>query len=315
MSTLISMLVGSKLSTKNLVEKSIQSVLSNIGVSDFLLVVGISSHIGQDIIDCVDKFKVENSNIVVDTEHCASYAQFTNHVFLKHGAGTNWFISMHDDVELKTKNIVSSIEKSIEPFIDKVGWISLTDMDYLCGHWAPPTRPGFHSDLIYEKAWERRKMHQYHLLEENYWEKGSGYEYFCSLNYDFPHSIVKCHTPFSHFIMIETEKLRRIGLCEDWSEVSLLIDEDWGLSALKIGLFNIWIPQIKYVHNRTIDGTRAYPIIKAKGKSVHNSFIKKWGFNSGLFNKETLSSIKQMYGNTNIIWSFDKRSYDWEYMK
>jgi hypothetical protein len=116
--------------------------------------------------------------------------------------------------------------------------------------------------------------------------------------------------------MIEAEKLRkRIGLCENWSVVSLLIDEDWGLSALKQGLFNIWIPHIKYQHCRIQNGTRAYPIIKTNGNQVLASFTKKWGYDSRSFSKETLNSIKRKYGNTNITWSFDRRSYDWEYMK
>jgi len=306
MRTLISMLIGSKFSTKELVEKSIQSILLNIGTTDFLLVVGIASHIDQQVVNSIPI----NANVKVERLYCSSFAEFTNHVFSKYGAGTKWFIVSHDDIQLETPNLVSAVESSTSSFLDKIGWISFTDTDYLNGHWAPCTRPGYHSDFLYESAWEKRKLHQFHSLEDNYWEKGSEYQ-AC----DYPRSAVKCHAPFSHFIMIEAEKLRRIGLCENWSEVSLLIDEDWGLSALKQGLFNIWIPHIKYRHCRIQNGTRAQPIINSKGKQVIASFAKKWGFHPKLPNRETETKIKQLYGNTNIIWSFDKKSFDWEYLK
>ena len=313
MSTLISMLVGSRLAKKSLVGASIRSILSNVGTTDFLLVVGISSHISQDIIDCVTKLK--NSNIKVISDHCGSYADFNNHILLKYGTGTKWFLSVHDDVEIKTKDFVGAVECSTQPFLSKVGWITFTDVDYLNGHWAPCTRGGYHIDVVFKKSLERRKVHHFHNLEEGYWWKGSGHEYFSHLKYDFPRSAVRCHTPFSHCVMIETEKLRRLGPCENWSEVSLLTDEDWGLTALKQGMVNIWLPHIEYLHTRSDPNvTRAHPIIYEKGKQVVAAFVKKWGFTSKPLNIEDINKIKRMFAGTNIPWSCDRRSYDWEYM-
>ncbi|TES93761.1 MAG: hypothetical protein E3J90_14035 [Promethearchaeota archaeon] len=313
MSVLISMLVGSKLSTKSLVERSISSILLNIGTDDFLLVVGISSFIGSEIRKSIESMKSMNNNIVVVTDYCSSFAEFHNYVFLKYGSESKWVIIAHDDIELKTKNLINKIEDSVKDFTD-IGWISFTDDGYLQeGHWTPSTREGFHYDFLYENAWERRKLFQFHSLEEDYWKVGKGISYFSGLNYDFPTSIVKCHAPYSHFIAIESEKLRRIGLCEVWSSVSLLIDEDWGLSALREGLINVWIPDIIYAHVRETGGTRAWPIIVREGKQTHELFAKKWGFPHPPA-KDGLEKIKSMYGNTNIVWSFDKKSFDWEYL-
>lgn len=317
MSIVISMLIGSKLSTKDWVEKCIRSIVFNIGTTDFLLVLGISSHIGPDIVNCVKHLSLTNSKIIVTTDHCSTYAKFHNHVFLKYGPGSKWFLLSHDDIQLETKGLVHLVEQSVQSVLDKVGWITFTDTDYLNGHWAPSVCGGFHNDFLYENAWLRRKLHQFHLLDENYWKKGAGRSYLTTLAYDFPHSAVKCHGPMSHFFMIETKKLKEIGLCEDWSEVSLLIDEDWALAALKKGLFNVWIPQIKYLHCRGKNehGTRAWPIILKKAKQVADLWEKKWGFRFKDISKETANKIKRMYGNTNIVWSMDKMSYDWEYLK
>ncbi len=313
MSVLIGMLVGSKLSTKDLVERSISSILSNIGTDDFLLVIGISAFINLEIRKFIESIKLIHSNIILITDYCSSFAEFHNYVFLKYGSKSKWVIIAHDDIELKTKNLINKMEDSVKGFSD-IGWISFTDNGYLQGHWQPSTREGFHYDYLYKDAWERRKLFQFHSLEENYWEKGKGVSYYSNLNYDFPNSIVKCHAPYSHFIVIESEKLKRIGLCEDWSSVSLLIDEDWGLSALREGLINVWIPDIVYTHVRETGGTRAWPIIVKEGKRAHELFTKKWSF-SHPPTKDDLKRIKKIYGNTNIVWSFDKESFDWEYLK
>lgn len=330
MSTVISMLIGSKLSTKDLVTKSVCSIIKNFGNNDFLLVIGIASHVTLDIVIWIDAVQHKNSNVVVitDTDYCSSYARFQNHVFLKYGPGSKWFILSHDDIELQTPNLIGHVEASVGPLLDKVGWISFTDTDYLNGHWAPSIGGGYHDDFLYENAWLTRKLHQFHLLQENYWEKHhegevEKHKYFSSLAYDFPtqvvgsipYSVVKCHGPLSHFFMIETEKLKKIGLCEDWSEVSLLIDEDWALEALKEDLFNVWIPRIKYQHCRVQDGTRAWPLLVSRGQQVRDSWAKKWGYQFTDRSKETANRIKKMYGHTNITWSMDKQSFDWEYLQ
>jgi len=319
MSTVISMMVGSKLSTKDLVTKSIHSIVSNIGTDDFLLVVGIASHIEPEVADWVKAVALKNDHVVIVTDHCSTFAMFTNHVFLKYGPGSKWFLISHDDIQLETKNLISEVEKSINFFSDKVGWIAFTDTDYLNGHWAPSVCGGFHDDYVYGKAWQKRKLHQFHSLEDNYWEKGKNLN---SLSYDFPRKPVRCHGPMSHLFMMETEKLRKVGLCEDWSVVSLLIDEDWAIEALKTGLWNIWIPHIKYLHCRgkNIYGTRAWPIIHARGKQVADLWEKKWGYrfaalNKDITNKEQISKIKHLYGNTNITWSMGRNSFDWDYLE
>ena len=47
---------------------------------------------------------------------------------------------------------------------------------------------------------------------------------------------------------------------------------------------------------------------------IINLFFEKWGFHLGV-SAEELVFIKKKYKNTNILWSIDRRSYDWDYIK
>ncbi|MFC2066732.1 glycosyltransferase family 2 protein, partial [Chloroflexota bacterium] len=140
-------------------------------------------------------------------------------------------------------------------------------------------------------------------------------EYYQSLPYDFPSGPVKCHAPFNHFVLIEMDKLKRIGKCENWGTYNaLLVDEDWGLRGLQIGLSNVWIPSVEYVHHRLGGGTRSWEQIVKDQERVHRLFFEKWGFHSE-GRVEELDFMKKKYKNTNIVWSMGRRSYDWDYIK
>lgn len=293
MSVVISMLVGSKFSNWALVKNSIETIRKNIGISDYLLVIGVARYISEVLFYRIKALVNLDKRIIVIEEHCETFATFTNHVIQNYSINSKWFIVAHDDIKLKTKNFIPTVEETLSSLKEDIGWISFTDDDYLNGNWAPSTRPGYHIDFLNENAWGKRKMFQFHNLE-----------------LDFPTAPVKCHAPFSHFIMIESEKLKQIGLCENWSVVSLLIDEDWGLSAMKEGLANIWIPSIVYTHCRSV-GTRAGHIIKEQGTKVAGFFYKKWGFNHRPKATE-IGKIKKLHKE--IVWSSTRRSFEWEYV-
>ena len=310
MSLVISMLVGSKLSTKTLVKKSISSILENIGTTNFRLVIGVAPYINRKILLMIRRIRQQNHNrIIITQKHCETFAKFTNFVFDKYGITANWFMISHDDIELKTKNFIPIVKKKIKDFKTDIGWISFTDDDYLNRHWAPSTRPGYHYDFLMENAWNNHQMFQFHTLKKDWMNNGQLFN-----EIDLPSKPVICHAPFSHFVMIETKKLKVIGPCEDWSEVSLLIDEDWGLSAMKKELSNIWIPDIVYTHRRVF-GTRAWPIIVKRQKECLKKFMEKWKISLCPATAGHLSNIIREYGNTNIVWSIGKRSYEWEYVE
>jgi hypothetical protein len=111
------------------------------------------------------------------------------------------------------------------------------------------------------------------------------------------------------------DKLEKIGKCENWETYNaLLVDEDWGLRALQLGLNNVWIPDIEYVHYRPGGGTRSGKQIAKDQKRVHKLFFEKWGFHL-VEGVEELDFIKEKYKNTNIPWSIDRNSYEWDYIR
>ena len=296
------MLIGSKKSSVHLVRRSIASILKNIGTTNIRLVIGVAKYVDISILKMVAQLQkdVGKDKIIIDRNHCDTFAAFTNYVIVKYTEDAKWFLISHDDIELKTEYFIGKVVKEIRHLKENIGWISFTDDDYLNGHRVPSTRPGFHSDYVEANGF-MRNLFQLH---------NGG-----KLKYDFPTGPVRCHAPFSHFILIETKKLKQLGLCEDWSVVSLLIDEDWGLTAMLKGMVNIWIPNIIYNHSRPGGKTRAGPVIKKVGVKVGNTFFfKKWGFSPEWPIRRIVKVVEKKYCNTNIAWSIGRKSFDWDYM-
>lgn len=317
MSVFIAMLVGSEKSTLDLVKTSVESIIRNVGNQTYKLLIGVAPHIPPGIKDFLLRFSQGHiGSVDVIWSYGGTFAQFMNlAASMAHADGYDWFIESHDDVEILTPDFVGYAQGVVDKSTCPVGWISFLDKDYLNAQWAPSIREGFALDAIKENAWSRKKTHQFHNLPENWWSFNNTRQYLESLPYDIPNGPVKCHAPFSHFIMIRTSTLvNQIGSCPDWSPTSLLIDEDRGLKALACGLFNIWIPQIEYIHRRP-GGTRAWELIRMYGPTAHSAFKSKWGFDhKSIYSDSEISEISRRYSGTNVCWSVGKRTYDWEYI-
>jgi len=323
--------VASPKSTLKLVRTTFESILKNLGTEGYQMIIYIGKDIDYEIKDYINVLKSNGyDRIVLLQNEEMTWAQVVNKA-IDLSSEYKYFLISHDDVELITENFFPKVEEAMSKITESVGWVSFTDEDYLSGNFAPSTREGFHKDILEENAWPKRKLFQFHNLPDNWWDPswisrkfGNRFEflknklpreYFESLNYDIPKAPVKCHSPFSHFILIEMEKLKQIGNCEEWNDFSLLVDEDWGLEALRNNFQNIWIPHIKYLHNRTSGGTRAWgQIVEDKSESARK-FKEKWGFNIGNNSKEELDFIKEKYKNNLIPWSIGKNSYDWDYIQ
>lgn len=344
MKVAIAIKIGSPETTLELVQTTIKSIMTNIGTDDYKIIINMSPFINKSIKDYIRYLQEEKGNLIdlMPTKDVNMYwADFINEA-IDRAEGCEYFIKSHDDIDLLTPNFISIVEDKLKHITEPVGWVSFTDKDYLNGNWAPSTRVGWHKDYLFEDAWSKRTMFQFHNLPDN-WFKSSflrnciykleikirglfklkacaspkhSKEYYADLPYDMPIAPVKCHSPFNHFVLISMEKLKEIGKCENWKTYNaLLVDEDWGLRALQLGLNNIWIPDIDYVHCRPDHGgTRSWDDIVADKERVHKLFSKKWDFNYPSTIEE-LDFIKEKYKNTNIVWSFDKNSYDWEYIK
>ena len=133
---------------------------------------------------------------------------------------------------------------------------------------------------------------------------------------DLPKKTVKVHAPLSHFVLIKFSVLKQIGKAIDWGTKNhLLLDEDWGLSALELNYPNIWIPDIEYHHVRLQNaggGTRSSPEISKENIRVNKLFYEKWGFHQ-VPSFEELKILREKHKDNLIPWSSYRNSYDWDY--
>ncbi len=218
---------------------------------------------------------------------------------------TRYIVVAHDDLVIKTKNFFNTSMNLIKGKEDKIGWITFTCDHYyrnLGKPWSVSARIGFAKDKRkWPYAFECHKFTKAHMKQSQ--------KYLHLL--DMPQSgrLVKIHAPYSCFNMVSVESMKTIGPCEDWTLYTMLIDEDWGLSALKKNLQNIWIPDICYNHPIKEHAHRFL-------KEGHVGFIKKWGFdhsgNSPSPGK--IEELKKEYKDTLIPWSAYYNSYEWQYL-
>ena len=341
MSLAIAIEIGSPQSQLERVETTITSIMRNIGTDEYKLIIATTPYINEQIKGYIHTLKREKGKLIdLMPEENYYWADFINEA-IDRARDCKYFIKSHDDIELLTPDFLPRVEEVLRNSREPVGWVSFTDKDYLNGHWSPSTRPGFHKDYMLEDGWSRRRLFQFHSLPEDWWRPSlikyyafiterivrhrlrlkppympvCSREYYASLPYDFPTAAVKCHAPFNHFVLIDMDKLQEIGKCERWQTYNaLLVDEDWGLRALQLGLSNIWIPDIEYIHYRPGGGTRSWDQISIDQERVHQLFFEKWGFHSG-GRVEELAFIREKYRHTNIPWSIDRMSYEWDYLR
>jgi hypothetical protein len=322
----IAIRIGSSTSELEVVKNTIESIRNNIGECNYRFIISLDPRIKEEIKKYIktqekhfpDKFKLlPEENIF--------WAEFINKA-IKLADGYEYFIKAHDDIVLLTPNFFPIVKKMLDNSKEKIAWISFDESGYLDGHWSPPTRPGFYKDFLQEDAWNKRKMFQFHNLPDNWWRRSFLREIpyllqqkingitskikISLIKYpeikmigenrkllDFPKGPVKSHAPWNSFVLIKKSVLDEIGLCENWQTYNaLLADEDWGLRALKLKYWNIWIPSIKYSHVRPREGgDRSQIQIKNDSREIDR--------------------IKIQHNDNYIPWSIGRYSYDWDYLK
>ena len=232
-----------------------------------------------------------------------SWAVDFNDFFAKHKNDSKWLLISHDDVIYITEDYFVSLVGAVEKHIDSIGWITSTSEYYYKHEKKLVTdtfRAGFYKD---NDQWGA--MFQLHTRDLE--------------NPDYPDRPVKIHGPMSAVMLTTMQSMKKIGPCEDWTRYTMLIDEDWSLSALKNNLWNVWVPNVYHLHpNRR--GFR-----KANNRwetEAHTGLIEKWGFDTGDAKTEgykqgvsiPIEELREKYKGTNIPWSSYYNSYEWEYL-
>ncbi|MBF0216058.1 MAG: hypothetical protein HQL30_03575 [Candidatus Omnitrophica bacterium] len=339
---IIAIRVGSPGSSVKLVGRAFDSFRRNIGACDWRVLISLGLNIDPAVSRFVKRYvSIHSGNFRVFQEKNVSWASFINAAIREAGA-CRYFVKSHDDIELLTGDFYGKVSGYLERLGREVGWVSFTDTGWKYGDFSPSVRSGYHIDHRQENGWDRRKLFQFHVFPENWWKRGplaDTFYHFCNYSLrkltgktlpypkpvgrirglvaDMPAGIVRCHAPFNHFVLIRMETLNKIGDCDDWGTGNaLLVDEDWGLRALRLNFPNIWVPDIEYFHfrgNKAGGNTRSWDIIKEDIDKVEGFFLEKWGFHSEPTDEE-LEIVREKFKNTLIPWSMTRRSYDWDYL-
>jgi len=113
--------------------------------------------------------------------------------------------------------------------------------------------------------------------------------------------------------------MKKIGPCAEWTEYTILIDNDWGLEALRQNLFNVWIPDIIYTHPNPKYNQMRKPGTDLRFEGIaHQKFYEKWGFylpRGQQLSDEAIEFVREKYKDTNIPLTSFKNTYDWDYLQ
>jgi hypothetical protein len=255
----------------------------------------------REILNISEKFNFRDKILEIET-NTNSWSVNFNNFYSKFGEYCEYILSSHDDIKVRTFDFFNITMNEISGFEDEIGWIGYTsDNHYTKLNSIVPqsAREIFLKDRKnWPKIFELNKMGNY--FDENI------------LNY--PKRACKVPGIFSHFNLIKSENLKKIGLCKQWGNYTLLIDEDWSLRTLVKNMWTIWVPSVFYDHPLRYY-ERKIPGIQDNGYT-NGYFYEDWGFNyQNEVTDEIIKKVCDKFPNTNISYFNDKNSFDYQYLK
>lgn len=256
-----------------------------------------------------DKMKIPEEKIVEVVVSEQSWAKDYNIFLDKYKDKTEWILISHDDLEMRTKNFFDIVLNLTKDKKDDIGWITFTS-DYYYAIAGNPVRQSTREG----PSLDRNKVpcvfecHNYNL---NYY--GHTKNHLNLIDLPEPNKLTKVWAIMTPIMLITSKSMKKIGYCEDWTKYTLLIDEDWGLEALKNNLWNIWISNIFYTHPLRLNLRKEKGHTNIFADQARESFNKKWGFDH-LYTEESIKMLREKYKDTNIPFFTFLNSYDWRYL-
>ena len=248
-----------------------------------------------------------------NTPNQKTWAEDFNLFLKEHGETSEWLLISHDDVLYVTDDY---FKKMIEPVVDiqdSIGWMVSTNEQYYknmiddnCN--IISSSNGNYCRLVFDHL--RPGNHPDHDKYPLMFHLHNG-----AVNY--PEKPVLIHGPQSPVMLIPMKSMITIGECENWSEYTMMVDEDWSLRALQNNLRNVWIPSVHHLHPLRPEEIKA----GHRGVDVcHANFKEKWGFDTGNDDDPygcsiPVDELREKYKGTLIPWSTYRNSYDWEYVE
>ncbi len=290
---------GENVNYKN-VQDTLVSISKNIN-TNFSFFINTDSEKNKEKINEI--IKINNlQNYIIDVEvKNDSWSRCFNSFFEKYKNNTEYILVSHDDVLVRTFDFFKITMEQIEGFEDEIGWIGYTSDNHytkMNAFVCQSAREVFCKDrLNWPKIFELNKMN-------------SGYD---ENLLDYPERACKVPGIFSHFNLIKSSSLEKIGLCKDWGKYTLLIDEDWSLRTLVNNMWTIWVPNVFYDHPLRYGERNVSGIIS---ENVEDLFYNDWGYNyKNKLTDDIVEKVCEKFPNTNISYFNNINSYEYQYLK
>jgi hypothetical protein len=231
-----------------------------------------------------------------------SWSKSFNTFFNNFKEKTEYILCSHDDLIVRTYDFFNITMNEISGHEDEIGWIGFTSDSYYRIHGNPVCQSAREIFCKDRGSWPC--TFELHNMSPNNYDESK---------LDMPKRACKVPGIFSHFNLIKCSNLEKIGLCPDWGNYTLLIDEHWSLQTLIKGLWTIWIPNIYYDHplrynERTVQGLQ-------NDGYVTQCFTDYWGINSSGLSDSQIENFCERFPNTNLSFFNKKNTYDYQYLK
>jgi len=292
---------------KDIFLQTINSIEKTVGNISYQYYFVLNSSQEETLKKHISSGNIKKNKVFKVVKSYNSWAYHFNEFFTKYSNRTNYILISHDDLDIRTKDFFRTTLNLINKKENEIGWITYTSDFYyrdLEKPWSVSVRPGFFKDR--DKFPRMFECHKFNKTHDGLFSKN-----IQLLDMPKDNCLIKSHAPYSDIALIKSSNLKKIGPCVDWTLYTMLIDEDWGLEALRNNLWNIWIPNIYYTHPTNYT-------IRTKGhrymKQAHVAFNQKWRFPHGSEMMNYVDKIRKIYKNTLIPWSSYYNSYDWQYL-
>ena len=237
-----------------------------------------------------------------------SWAKDYNQFMEKYIDSTDYILYSHDDLTINTPNFFNEVMEQIKDKEEPIGWISFTNDRYY-------RYDGRALSNSFKDPFALDRKNDPRIYECHKFNDGESVTNDNVNLLDYPQGVVKVCSPFPHLCLVSSESMKKIGPCSDWTEYTILIDDDWGLEALKKNLFNIWIPSIGYTHPNPKYSPYRKPGTDLRWmQQAFQRFKEKWGFHVSP-SEEEIEFVREKYKDTNIPMFSYRNTYDWDYLK
>ena len=282
-------------------EDTVVSINNNINTNYRFYIVTDSENHKRKFEEIFEKNSLDDKviNIKVSTE---SWAKCFNTFFYEFNTKADYLLYSHDDLSVRTYDFFNITIDAISGFEDEIGFIGFTSDSYYRLNNNPVCQSA--REIFSKDRGNWPCVFELHNMTKGHYEESK---------LDLPKRACKVPGVYPHFNMIKFSNLEKIGLCPEWGEYTLLIDEHWSLQTLIKNLWTIWVPNVFYDHPLRYN-SRQVQGLQGVNDAVFG-FQNYWGIRHEGLSNEEINRFCEKFPNTNISYFNNKNTFDYQYLK